>query len=354
MQKNIEEIIVMNTRHMDEHKLQISYPILLAIYSIIPLSVLFFLFDKYLNSGSIGHQLPVAPESIFLLGIFLGTPHIMASNIIMMSNKEYFGLYKWRVLGFTLLVIAFFAIASLIFNDYILFAIVATATIVHVIKQQVGVSKSAARVDDHFYQVWGFTLIAIGVVLYNSIFLGAIFTAVQKSQIKVLLISLNVLLLLLTVITFRNIQTKMGQKLLLANTSMAIVSSWMYFERYYFLAVLSPRLIHDVTAFCFYIVHDYNRHKNAPQNWIYSIANKLRVNAFVVVPIIAIALTFVLSEYGDGYFNQASQFLFNRSVPAAISLGFIGYLSLLHYYAEAFTWKKQSPYKKYISFKAMN
>jgi len=45
-----------------------------------------------------------------------------------------------------------------------------------------------------------------------------------------------------------------------------------------------------------------------------------------------------------------TEFLFGVEIRKAVSLGVIGYLALLHYYTEAFTWKNDSPYRKFIAF----
>jgi hypothetical protein len=40
----------------------------------------------------------------------------------------------------------------------------------------------------------------------------------------------------------------------------------------------------------------------------------------------------------------------DKTFPRAISIGFLGYLGMMHYYMESFTWKSGSPYRKYIAF----
>jgi hypothetical protein len=122
-------------------------------------------------------------------------------------------------------------------------------------------------------------------------------------------------------------------------------------QEYYFLAILIPRLVHDATAYVFYVTHDVNKHLGHPQNFIYRWAKKAKLNVFIVLPLISFALTYVLQVYGDQWVNVITQFLFGMEIRKAISLGLIGYFSLMHYYTEAFTWKHGSPYRQYIRFK---
>ena len=37
-------------------------------------------------------------------------------------------------------------------------------------------------------------------------------------------------------------------------------------------------------------------------------------------------------------------------IRKAITLGLLGYLALMHYYTEVFTWKQDSPYRRFIAF----
>ena len=41
--------------------------------------------------------------------------------------------------------------------------------------------------------------------------------------------------------------------------------------------------------------------------------------------------------------------LFDVQPRRPVSYIFVGYLSMMHYYMEAFTWKTASPYRRYIA-----
>src|SRR5271170_7143645 len=76
----------------------ISPRLLLGIYLIIPACVLAYFVDIFFFGGSLKAILPRSPEQYFLISIFLGAPHIIASNVILVTNRDYWGLYKKRVL----------------------------------------------------------------------------------------------------------------------------------------------------------------------------------------------------------------------------------------------------------------
>jgi len=61
-------------------------------------------------------------------------------------------------------------------------------------------------------------------------------------------------------------------------------------------------------------------------------------------------LAFVLQAYGDIIVNQLINYLFGIKINKAVTLGLLVYFALMHYYTESFTWKQDSPYRKYIGF----
>jgi hypothetical protein len=108
--------------------------------------------------------------------------------------------------------------------------------------------------------------------------------------------------------------------------------------------------VHDATAYIFYVTHDYNKHHNHPQNFLYRYAARCNVHIFIVLPVCSFALAFVLQAYGDNIVSAITEFFFGVEIRKVITLGLLGYLALMHYYTEAFTWKQGSPYRRFIAF----
>jgi hypothetical protein len=74
------------------------------------------------------------------------------------------------------------------------------------------------------------------------------------------------------------------------------------------------------------------------------------VNIFIVLPVCSFVLAFILQAYGDHIVNVITGFFFDIEIHKAITLGLLGYLALMHYFTEAFTWKQASPYRRFIAF----
>ena len=76
----------------------------------------------------------------------------------------------------------------------------------------------------------------------------------------------------------------------------------------------------------------------------------LKINIFIVLPLITFTLAFLLQAYGDHAVSAITEFFFGVEVRKVVTLGLLGYLALMHYYTESFTWKQDSPYRRFIGF----
>jgi hypothetical protein len=333
-----------------ENPVTISFRLLLAIYAIIPLCLALQLVDSAIWGGYLKASLPSSPNHFIFFHILLGTPHIIASAVILSSNAEYMQTYKVKILTMTLALAVIFGIGSQFIPYLVLYVGVALWTVLHVLKQQHGIAMGVCRLKP--WQFWSQLLLSVaaGILVYIGIFLKNSLYPDEVVLIKQMTLVLCALLLISTIICHRTVPTLFGKVFLWANASLIFASFYLFAQQYYFLAILVPRLVHDTTAYIFYVAHDYNRHHDKPRNFIYRVAKKMRLSIFVVLPLISFALAFLLQQYGDHYFNMLVQFLFGVEVRKAITLVVLGYLSIMHYYTESFTWKGGSPYRRFISF----
>ncbi|MCK5431239.1 MAG: hypothetical protein KAJ03_00775, partial [Gammaproteobacteria bacterium] len=79
-------------------KLAVSFRLLLGLYSIIPVCLVLQVLDSQLWGVFLKANLPSSPTHFILFQILFGTPHIIASAIVMTSNKEYLKFYKNKLL----------------------------------------------------------------------------------------------------------------------------------------------------------------------------------------------------------------------------------------------------------------
>jgi len=334
----------------DERKLSVSFRLLLGLYSIIPLCLALQLFDGWFWHGFLRENLPTRPTHFLLFQILFGTPHILASTLVLVSNAEYLKFYQRNILWMTAAIAIVFGVGSLFIPYRVFYVLVAAWTVYHVLKQQHGVARGVCRLPSWAFHLLLWLSVAAGLFVYIGIFLKNSLDAQQTEWIKQIAGLLCAGLFLSAFYCQRYVTTAFGKWFLWSNIFLVLSSFYLFVQQYYFLAILVPRLVHDATAYIFYVTHDYNRHHNHPRNFIYRYAARCNLNIFIVLPVCSFLLAFVLQAYGDNMVSEITEVFFGVEIRKAITLGLLGYLALMHYYTEAFTWKQESPYRRFIAF----
>ena len=334
----------------DERKLSVSYRWLLGLYAIIPLCLALQMIDAGFLQGFVRAHLPDKPGHFLLFQILFGTPHILASTLVLVGNADYLKFYQRKLIVMTAAIAIAFGIGSLFIPYQVFYVLVAAWTVYHVLKQQHGVARGVCRLPSSAFYLLLWTSVAAGLFVYIGIFLKNSLDAQQTVWVKQMAAGLCVGLVLSAVYSQRYVTTTFGKWFLWSNVLLVLSSFYLYLQQYYFLAILVPRLVHDATAYIFYVTHDYNRHHAHPQNFLYRYAARCHIHIFIVLPVCSFALAFVLQAYGDEWVRLITEFFFGVGIRKAITLGLLGYLALMHYYTESFTWKQDSPYRRYIAF----
>lgn len=331
-------------------QLTVSFRLLLGLYAIIPVCLLLQLLDGWFWHGALQAMLPSRPTHLLLFQVLFGTPHIIASSIVLISNSDYFNVYKAKLVWMTLALAVFFGVGSLFIPYRVFYVLVAAWTVHHVLKQQHGVARGVCRLPDWAFHLLLWLSVSAGLFIYIGIFLNNSLDVQQVFWIKSVAGCLCAGLVLSAGYCQRYVNTAFGRWFLWSNVLLVLASFYFYMQQYYFFAILVPRLVHDATAYIFYVTHDYNKHHAQPQNFMYRAAKQCRLSIFVVLPLLSFTLAFVLQTYGDNLVSTITRELFGTEIRQVISLGLLGYLALMHYYTEAFTWKHGSPYRQFIGF----
>jgi hypothetical protein len=333
-----------------EKKLAVSFRLLLGLYSIIPVCLILQAFDGWFWQDYLRQNLPSSPYHFVLFQILFGTPHIIASNLVLVTNRDYFKHFQRHIIGMTLMIALAYFVGKLFIPYRALYVTVAVWTVYHVLKQQYGVAKGLCQLPDWVFRLLLYISVVTGVVIYVGIFLRNSLTPVDMLWLKNVAILGCGLLLLAGLFCQNWVANAFGRWFYWANILLVITSFYLFYQQYYFMAILVPRFVHDATAYIFYVTHDYNKHSKLPQNGIYRYALHCHLHIFLVLPTISFLLAFLLQAYGDDAVNIMSRYLLGTEYYKAITLGFLGYLGLMHYYMEGLTWQKDSPYRKHIHF----
>ncbi len=331
-------------------KLSVSFRFLLSLYAIVPICVLLAWLDQFTFDHALRDMLPSSPSHFLLFNVLFGTPHIIASNVLLFGHADYVGTFKNKLVGMTLFIIVIFGIGSLFIPYRVLYIISASWTVYHVLKQQHGIAKAVCRLPNWAFYAQLWLSVGAGIFIYMGIFLKNSLEPEQAQAVLQIATLLTAGLLLSTAYCQKQVCSRFGKCFLWANTCLVLASWYAYGEQYYFLAILMPRLVHDITAYSFYVCHDVNRHGAVPETGLFRLAARCHVPVAVVLPLLSFLLTYLFQAYGDAWVDWIAQTLFSTSVYKAVTLGLIGYLALMHYYTEAFIWAAGSPLRRYIRF----
>jgi len=342
--------ILINQEVPIENKLTVSFRVLLSLYAIIPLCFLLQIADVLFWHGFLRENLPTKPTHFLLFQILFGTPHILASTFVLIGSIDYLKYYQRNLMAMTIAIAIVFGLGSLFIPYQIFYIFVAAWTVYHVLKQQHGVVRGICRLPNWAFYLLLVLSVAAGLCVYIGIFLKNSLEPQQAEWIKQSATLLCLSLILSAFYCQRYVNNNFGKWFLWSNILLVISSFYFFVQHYYFLAILVPRLVHDATAYSFYITHDYNKHHKHPQNFLYRYAARLNISVFIVLPLCSFVLAFVLQAYGDNLVSALTEYLFGIDIRKAITLGLLGYLALMHYYTESITWKGDSPYRRFIAF----
>jgi hypothetical protein len=328
----------------------ISFRLLLGLYLIMPLCLLLYGLDGAVWQNYLLDNLPSKPTHFLLFQILFGTPHILASAVLLTTNREYFQFYKRPLAWATLAIAIVFGIGSLFISYYVFYVAVAAWTVFHVLKQQHGVVRGICQLPNWAFNSLLWLSVAAGLMIYIAIFLHNRLENEMLEHLQNTAKILTTLLILLAFYCQRHVPNLFGKTFLWANVFLVVSSLYFYSQGYYFFAILIPRLVHDATAYIFYVTHDFNKHFTEPKNAFYRFAKRYSISIFVLLPISTFAVAFILQAYGDATIAWLTREIFGIETRKAVTLGLIGYLSLMHYFSESITWKSDSPYRQFISF----
>lgn len=308
----------------------ISTRVLLGIYAVIPVIVLLMFADSLFFGGAIKHILPHFPEEILWYMLLFNFPHIIAS-FFSFADKEYIAHYKYQLLR-GLPIIALLAIALPFLSITATVIILVLYTMYHNISQQTGIASILMQHRDKWTQAWRWSLISFGLFLYVLVYPSPLSLAVTSRANSITMVFL-VVTLLLTMIVTRQSKTLIGKWYAIGTMGIAATGTCALYMGYPIITITILRIVHDITAFIFYITHDTNRNQKAMHNFFY---RKIlpNVRAFPIgIPLLGIFFTYIIQGGG---------------VSTTIEIFF--FVAVTHFYIEGFMWKAGSPHRANIGF----
>ena len=312
------------------HTLRISRRFLLSIYAIVPIGLCLPLLDQWLLGGSIQRALPYHPRDLAFFTLIFNIPHIIASELILF-DREYVREYRSHLLiGLFLAVVVletlFFTLPPGGFPVFIM-----AITTYHVFAQQIGITRSLLPAAGLEFTVWKWCAVPIAIVTY----LGAYpLLRGYGEWLPPIAFGLCVPLTLACALVLRRSTTRLATVYILGNQAIMLAMMPLAMNGYAFFALLMPRVVHDVTAYAFYVAHDANRNRLEPHNVIYRRLRFTGLPVWLLGPLLSIAIAWAL----------------RNAIGPVAGLHAIGIASAFHYYMEGVTWRRGTLHRRQITF----
>lgn len=328
--------------HSDQY-VSVSKKLLLSIYLIIPVVLGVVLVDFLLLENWIQGALPLTPDQWAFWTVFFGMPHIVAS-MLTITDKEYLKHYNRKIwLPLIIFSLAVIAIPNVVGQQGFL-VIFASYTIYHVLAQQFGIaSMMLKRRPDRVTALFKWSSVIAAIFLYALAF-GKDFLSNQNvlgiNAIHIINAIVSICLSTSFVVALKMIRdtkqqdNQIGQWYLWSNVIMLVTCYFCALSSYPAFVVIIPRVIHDVTAFIVYSVHDQNRNKAGSSNFVYNVFTPTKIPVLVLSPLISIIFAYFALR-GD-----------QMMVLFAIYV-----ISFFHYHMESFIWKGDSLHRHYVPFR---
>jgi len=317
--------------------LSVDSRLLLAFYGIVPVLMLVAAADALFFNYAIRSIFPERPEAYLWWVIVFNLPHIMAS-FVTYADREYLRAYK-RSLSIGLLIAAGLTISlPLLFSPLVFFVVGAAYTMYHVLMQQYGISLMLLkRRPDMNFQAWKWLTIVGSSMIYAEVYFPVLRNYLDLPYDLVgtgLIIISAPLGLVFLWNAWRSDATRTAKWYFAGTFAMLYIACLFYHWGYLFFMFLIPRFVHDATAFTVYAVHDHNRNLVVTHNWLYRVFKPLHISPVILCLPLGIAIAWMLTV------NQQS----------LIAAFFISIFAFLHYYMEAYMWRREAPHRKHLAF----
>jgi len=284
--------------------------------------------DVLVFNGALKSILPTSLSGVFLFITLFEFPHIIAS-FFMLGDSEYRSTYKKVLVKNLFLFVGAVFVLTLV-SVQLFFFLYIVYTLYHVVRQQFGISKFYGFEKSRFLD------------LYQVLFVGMGSMALLSFQIGIPQMALVIaggLVTTFTVVFFLYEKNNRKNIYLSLCVICFCFASIIFGLGYMVLGYLIVRIVHDITAFIFYSVHNYNRKKES-DNLIYTSALTRGINPLVITPLLAIIL--------NALYLYAMKSTSEHSLAYTVLLTIYFCLGLFHYNLEGSIWKKDSLARKYI------
>jgi hypothetical protein len=328
-------------KHVVNAHLALSRRSILSLYWLVPVVVAIVLGDVAAGSP-LQRWLPRSPESWVFFTLFFGTPHIVASSLMLFGIADYRRHYRKQILRWSAAIAIALALLNELVSYDVLYALIAAWTVKHVLGQQFGIGNSVARCSGSMHKAWQWLGLGTGTVAFVTLHRGHHWRPELVSRAHVVVWCGVAMIVCVGAWLTVRCSTRDGRVWVAANSAMVCVSVVMLLCGYPFFTVLIPRIIHDATAFKVYSVHERNRARSRGRSSGWMLVCGMGATLLVSA---------LLERILDRPLSQLMALVgVHTTTPVALYVA--GFLGLVHYCSEAVTWRTDSPYRRHFAMTA--
>lgn len=310
--------------------LGISRRVLLAAYLVLPILLSIVFIDMFVLDYRLLPYLGVeALFSPFYVILFL-LPHIIASFFSFL-DREYVSYYKRHL--FIYLPLLLTGTALLLYYDFVwglIFFLVNDMW--HGVRQQVGVGLILGARPGMMHRLWTFVSFFVGSLAYVYMVRPTAFADGLVPYISPALFTGIALLIVIMLVQLYRSPAQVRWYIFFVSI-LFVCCYFFILSDYIFFSILAFRAVHDITAFAFYITHDYNRAKGGYRNYLYSRITSVPRHIIFLTPVLGVALAYVIRMVTD-------QMMIGFSIVILICMS--------HFYLESVMWKRGSPHRQFV------
>jgi hypothetical protein len=321
--------------------MQVKNKILLGILITTPIAAFIAIIDQLALHGQVRDFMAMDPRRIAYWVAILTVPHIIAS-LITFFDGEYVRYYKRPLIKGAVIAVLLGMALPVVLGPAVLLIAMAFYTMYHNLMQQYGISLMMMRQQPtRDFQFWRWMTIIPAGLAYTVLMTS--FLPFVRENWNMFVSIIGVILAIATIFGVRFVftilrnphHTRIGLTYFLSNMAMLYVCFGLIATGYGFMATLVPRIIHDLTAFLIYSVHDQNRNARSVRNLVYYIPGKLGIAPALLCLPIGVAISYMLMEVAHNLY---------------IVTLFVTALNFMHYYMEGHMWKRGTPHRQHTPF----
>ena len=303
-------------------------------YLVVPFAWLVVAADKLVLQGTVTKFAPRMPDALPFFTLIFNAPHIVAS-FVSLADVGYLRHYR-RLFAATLGgLIVFTLLAERLWGAGALGLAAALATTFHLAAQQLGIAAMQLRAGGRLTLAWKWLSLGSGMSSMLLVVDGSGLLGRAGFWLAALSLSGVVVALPLAFVLHARATNASARRYLWANQALFATMSVTALFGYPILSWLTIRVVHDLTAFYVYSVHDSNRNRTDAPNLVFRELRRLRLSPRVGGPLLALALAFLLE----------------RVAPPRVTLFAAYWLSGLHYVLETFIWRGPSLHRRHTPFR---